>query len=312
METRLKFRNYFSQVVALLVCVFLFACSHAAKRPQVMTTSTPPLGQVGPPSQPSEIFGPPIPSVYGPSTPQAKAIVVVFGPGMARGYTYAGVLRALNQNRIPVAAIFASQVGSLVAAIYAGDGNINHFEFGLLKFKPDVYEQKGGFLSHVLDRIEANDGRKFEDELKRVFKQKRIQETKLSLHIAIQYKKDRFPTVLDQGPLLEAIRSAVALPAFFTPSAFENVSAGAAVDPESALLIQAKALGAGPVVLFDAEPEQRTSVDQATAKACDLTVDMNLSAIADNDFRKMTDAAFIGKTETQNRIPQIKTLLGMP
>src|SRR5262249_31363988 len=70
---------------------------------------------------------------YGPEPMQVRAVTLVLGPGMARGLASVGALRALVEAKIPIAAIYGAEMGSLVAALYAADSNINHFEWALLK-----------------------------------------------------------------------------------------------------------------------------------------------------------------------------------
>src|SRR4051794_36609960 len=61
---------------------------------------------------PFEAYGPPVPpvtdqptDVYGPAPVQLRPVVLVLGPGMARGFSYVGVIRALNEAKIPIGAI---------------------------------------------------------------------------------------------------------------------------------------------------------------------------------------------------------------
>ena len=48
-----------------------------------------------------------------------RPIVLVLGPGMARGFAFAGVLRALNEAKIPIGAVIGTEMGALVSALYA-------------------------------------------------------------------------------------------------------------------------------------------------------------------------------------------------
>jgi NTE family protein len=64
---------------------------------------------------------PPVPSPAS-ATPQPKPrIALVLGGGAARGFAHVGVIRALEQERIPIDLVVGTSVGSLIGAIYAAD-----------------------------------------------------------------------------------------------------------------------------------------------------------------------------------------------
>src|SRR4030065_2169423 len=53
-------------------------------------------------------------------------VALVLGGGAARGFAHVGVIRALEQEKIPIDLIVGTSVGSLIGAIYAHD--MNSFE----------------------------------------------------------------------------------------------------------------------------------------------------------------------------------------
>ena len=53
-------------------------------------------------------------------------IALVLGGGAARGFAHVGVIRVLEQEKVPIDMIVGTSVGSLIGAIYAYD--VNSFE----------------------------------------------------------------------------------------------------------------------------------------------------------------------------------------
>lgn len=71
-----------------------------------------------------------------PSTEYLKhvhpKVVLVLGSGSARGFAHAGVLKALEENHIPVDMIVGTSAGSIVGALYADNPSANQLEHLLL------------------------------------------------------------------------------------------------------------------------------------------------------------------------------------
>ena len=72
--------------------------------------------------------------IFGPQPVKVFPVALVLGPGLARGYAHAGVLRTLHDNKIPVGAVLGVEMGALIGAIFATSRTINEFEWKLFKF----------------------------------------------------------------------------------------------------------------------------------------------------------------------------------
>src|SRR3970040_1727110 len=58
--------------------------------------------------------------------PNRPKIALVLGGGAARGFAHVGVIRALEQEKIPIDLVVGTSVGSLIGALYAHE--LNSFE----------------------------------------------------------------------------------------------------------------------------------------------------------------------------------------
>ncbi len=289
--------------------------------------STPKKVTLGPePSTgaPLETFGPPKPAetpLYGPTPELKKPVVLVFGPGLARGFAYVGVLRALHEARIPIAAILTTELGSLIGAMYATDADINRFEWALQGFKEEVFLEKGSLINRLLEK--PSDGKKLSEELEKVLGNKDLSGMKIPLQVGLQSESANEPTILNQGKVVAAIRAAMAVPGFLTVSDWNGTPAMAANSSRPYLVSEARALNLGPVIAVNvlSTPDQSKSrVIEVQMKAAenlgandlrsaDLVLRPDMKGIGYLDFAKRNDAAFRGKASVQNRIGDIKKLL---
>lgn len=273
------------------------------------------------PSEPKEAAGPPEP--YGappveesiqPEKPQVKPLVLVLGPGLAPGFAHVGVIRGLIEAKIPIGAIYGTEIGSLVASLYGVSSNLNQFEWGLQRFKPEVFQESSGFFTK---KNWPSDGSKVEEQLRRVFGKKEIQNSKLPLRIAIQSQRTGSLLVLNHGNLVEAIRCSIAVPGVFSAGAWtENGStlpATSAWAPKSLpeLLHDARSTGIGPVVLVDLSDGKSSQIREDDLKEADYILKLNVAGIGNLDFQKKTEAAFRGKNNVKSHLAEIRQVAGM-
>ena len=64
-------------------------------------------------------------------------IALVLGGGAARGFAHVGVIRALEQEKIPIDLIVGTSVGSLIGAIYAYDMSSMELEWTAFLLEKD-------------------------------------------------------------------------------------------------------------------------------------------------------------------------------
>lgn len=94
---------------------------------------------------------PPV-EMSGPEPLQIRPIVLVLGPGRARTLSYVGILRALHDEKIPIRAIVGTEMGALIAALYATSKSINEFEWKAQKLKEIHYQDVDSSISRFFGR----------------------------------------------------------------------------------------------------------------------------------------------------------------
>jgi predicted acylesterase/phospholipase RssA len=314
-------RFHMPRIHILIVLFLAILFQGCASSPKVRPTEIPrpPLVMPNPETMgPPEAFGPPLPGPvnnYGPDPVKIKPVILVLGPGLARGFAYVGVLRALKQSKIPVGAIFSTEMGSLIAALYGMSPTLNQFEWGLQKFKESTFIDKG-FLAKSNS---PSDGDKFETQLKQIFEKKDLSQARIPIKIGVQSQDSGVVMIVDKGPVVPIVRAAIAAPRLFSagewaePNSMNGIlkviSAGAS---RPFLINEAKALGIGPVIVIDvlSDPESAVALDEL--KAADLVIKPDVAGIDYMDFHKKTDAAFRGKNAILQHIVEIRRLVGLP
>lgn len=246
---------------------------------------------VGPP----EAFGPGVQqgsSVYGPELNQVRPVVLVLGPGMARGFAYVGVLEALHENKIPIAAICGAEIGALVGALYATSSSVNQFEWKILKLKEELFVSRT-LLGGQKARSELNGP--LIDFIRQVFGDKKLSDALIPIHVVGSTKKQSIE-LIQSGSLSQAV---------------ERTMGGQHSEPSVGMLVDdARSLNLGPVVVVDV----LTSRDSARARdqrsKADFELRPDLVGIGYLDFNQKTEAAFRGKSAIIQNISEIKRQVG--
>ncbi len=334
METRktiLKATTTLFVSITLALAVSVSGCTSAAKRgaPEVpgATTEQP----KGDDTSSGEVYGPgePTQPVYGPEPPKIRPIVLVLGPGLARGFAYAGVLRALDDAKIPVGAVVGTEMGGLIGGIYSLSESVNAFEWSLLKIKEDFFTGKN-LLSVLLKK--TNDGKQLLTVLESELGERDLVQARVSFLLGLRMELSRETIFVDRGRAARALRSAVALPGFMAASEWTHGPADSAGIEKPFPIAEAKRFASGPVVVIDvisdAQQFQRsakTPVERqivslmVTArknglpelKDADLVIRPKLNGITFLDFNKRTDAVFQGKVAVQENLQRLRELTGL-
>ncbi|MBL0210847.1 MAG: patatin-like phospholipase family protein [Holophagaceae bacterium] len=163
------------------------------------------------PAPPVTIPRPTIPQ--GP--PPKPKIALVLGGGAARGFAHVGVIRALEQEKIPIDMVVGTSVGGLIGAIYAADVNSFDLEWTAFQLeKDDLFDF--GVLNAVVGMGLAK-GDKLEAWVKGHIKTANIENMKIPFAAVATDLNWGHKVVLDKGSVARAIRASAAIPGVFQP-----------------------------------------------------------------------------------------------
>jgi NTE family protein len=142
-------------------------------------------------------------------------IALVLGGGAARGFAHIGVIRALEQEKIPIDMIVGTSVGSLIGAIYASDMNSFELEWTAFALEKDSIFDYG--IMNAFSGMGLANGAKLEEFVRTKIATPNIEDLKLPF-VAVATDLNRGTrVVLDRGSVAKAVHASSAVPGVFNP-----------------------------------------------------------------------------------------------
>jgi NTE family protein len=205
-------------MLAVLACA---ACATArppaaAPRDEAPTAAvTPaPLAAASAPAPappPATVAAPPPPAA---TVPEPR-IALVLGGGAARGFAHIGVIRVLEQEHVPVSLVVGTSVGSLIAALYAAEGDSFDLEWTAFQLtQDDIFDFR---LMNTVMGMGYAKGDRLEAWVKSKLKDDRIEKLKIPFAAVATDLNWGLRVVLDRGPVSRAVRASSAIPGVFEP-----------------------------------------------------------------------------------------------
>jgi NTE family protein len=140
-------------------------------------------------------------------------IALVLGGGAARGFAHIGVIRVLEQEKIPVDLVVGTSVGSLIGSLYAQHGNSFELEWTAFTLtKDDLLDY--AILGATMGPVK---GDRLEEFVKKNTKTANIEHFKIPFAAVAADLNRGSRVVLDQGPVARAVRASCAIPGVFQP-----------------------------------------------------------------------------------------------
>lgn len=247
---------------------------------------------------------------------------VALGGGFARGIAHVGVLRALNENGIPIDCIAGTSVGALIAAAYASGSTIEDMERqgSLTRFRD--------FGRWTISRMGMASNERLEDFLHKFTVLHRFEDMKIPLGIVatdLLTGKSAYFTTGEIGP---ALRASCAYPGLFLPI---DVGDTVVVDgflTESVPAVCARKMGAQVVIAVNLEPGLlhekprntievisrsfsilQTTAHQAWRDETDVLIEPDVHDILWDEFVKTPQLVAAGMAATKAALPKIRAAM---
>lgn len=138
-------------------------------------------------------------------------IGIALGGGFARGIAHVGVLKVLEEERIPISFIAGTSVGSLIGAAYCS---------GVSPAELEVIAQRVRFKTFArwtLSRHGFATNQRMIGFLNSILKVKSFEELRIPLAVAATDLSTGEGVVFHSGPLVEPVRASCAYPGMFLP-----------------------------------------------------------------------------------------------
>lgn len=180
--------------------------------------------------------------------PPVPRIALVLGGGAARGFAHVGVIRVLEQEKIPIDMVIGTSVGSLIGSIYADTRSSFDLEAIAFKLeKDDIFD-----FSVFSSTTGPVKGERLEKFVQSKVKKANIEELPLPFAAVATNLVTGERVILDQGPVGRAVRASSSIPGVFTPVFYQNM------------------------ILVDGGVVDNVPVDVARAKGADIIIAVNI------------------------------------
>ncbi len=260
----------------------------------------------------------------GPAAPApGTGLSLALGGGFARGFAHLGVLRVLEQNHIPIAAIAGTSVGSILGAAYASGAPLARIiaTCRTLRLR-DIARWR-------VSRLGLASNHRLGDLIDRVFESRRFEDLRIPMAVVATDLSNGEPVVFTHGHLVDAIRASCAFPGLFEPVQIGTrwLADGGLVAPVPTQA--ARQLGAGCVLavsvgIQDVHHGAPSNIFQVVCRAvsaaqkhqlevwerhADLVLRPDVHSLAWDDFHRADEAIEAGASATRHALPRIRKLL---
>lgn len=158
---------------------------------------------------------PPTPQPVVELPPPEPKIALVLGGGAARGFAHIGVIRVLEQEKIPIHRIVGTSVGSLIGAIYAADQNSFELEWTAFALEKEHLFDFGVF--NAFTGMGPVKGDRLEEFVRSKVPVVNIEQLKIPFAAVATDLNRGTRVVLDKGSVAKAVRASSAIPGVFNP-----------------------------------------------------------------------------------------------
>ncbi len=145
---------------------------------------------------------------------------LVFGVGVGYGFCHIGVLKVIEEEKIPIDIITGSSVGAIIASLWA----IGKSSDEILEIAKEFREPKHiwGLVDLTFPFIGFIKGNKLLNFFKKHVGQKTFYDARVPLKIVASDVKRKEPRVFDKGLLIDALMASCAMPGVFAPFRFKE------------------------------------------------------------------------------------------
>lgn len=183
-----------------------------------------------------------------------KKVGLVLGGGVARGIAHIGVLKVLQEYKVPIDYLVGTSAGSLVAAVYASGMELSLLENIVTRI------HWNDFFKFTLFRPGFNSAEAIEEFIIKYVGDLKFSDLKIPCALVATDLRNGQRVVLAEGRVAKAASASACFPGFFSPVDIDNrhlidggIAGNVAVDT-------AKEMGADYIIASDVIPAKTRSV----------------------------------------------------
>ncbi|NQT22689.1 MAG: patatin-like phospholipase family protein [Candidatus Omnitrophica bacterium] len=251
-----------------------------------------------------------------------RRVTVALGGGSARGLANIGVLKILQQHKIPIDLVVGSSMGSLIGAAYSGNIPIEQMEKYAWEFKAQ------DITDITMPRFAIMKGKKLESKIKELTNNMKYEDCKIPLAITATDIKTGDEVIFTSGDLQKIIKASCSWPGFFPPVKIDGKLLSDGGLRHSVPVKWAKKLGATFTIavkvgfapqkidennvfqtLFQSFQIMGEELDKYQSLQANVVIEPNLDNVNQLDFDKAREIILIGEVACEREIKRIKSLL---
>lgn len=190
-------------------------------------------------------------------TEHRKKLGLALGSGAARGLAHIGVLKVLEEEKIPVDVIAGTSIGAFIGALFAAGLPVRQMEQVALEVD---WRRLARMIDPIFPTSGLIDGGRVSRFMEELLPVRTFEQLHVPLAMITTDIESGEPVVIRRGDLLTALRAAIAFPGIFAPVRFGHrfLVDGGLLNPVPADL--ARDLGAEVVIGVCAIPAVRPPV----------------------------------------------------
>jgi NTE family protein len=242
--------------------------------------------------------------------------------GFARGIAHIGVLRVLEEHKIPIHCITGTSVGALVGAGYAAGCTLDEME------RQAITTKFSDFGRWTLSRLGLASNLRLEEFFRRFTSATRFDQLKIPVAIAATDLGSGKTVHFTSGDLILAIRASCAYPGLFVPVQQEGHMMADGFLTEPVPYEAARALGAEIVIGVHLETTgltkrpssmfevigrafsiMQTHIEEGWRAGCDIVIQPGVSDVMWDEFSKTPQMVAAGAAAARLALPKIQALL---
>ena len=255
--------------------------------------------------------------------PAPEGIGVALGGGFARGIAHIGILKVLEEEKIPLKFVAGTSVGALIGAIYCSGLRAAELEAVAtqVRFKH--------FARWTLSRCGFASNQRMIGFLERVLQVRTFEELRIPLAVAATDFITGEGVVFRSGPLFDPVRASCAYPGMFLPVKINGRLLVDGMLAHTVPTVPLREMGApyvlavnlrgkwtsneGPRHIFEVIGQCFSIAQQMTCgvwqPAADLIVEPDVNGYKYDDFEHAAELVRAGETAARAAIPQIRKWL---
>ena len=254
------------------------------------------------------------------------AIGVALGGGFARGIAHIGVLKVLEEEKIPVSVVTGTSVGALMGAAYCSGASLAELE----ALAHNV--RFTSFARWTLSRCGFASNDRMVSFLARILKVKTFEELRIPLGVTATDFNTGEGVVFQSGSMIDPVRASCAYPGMFLPVQIRGrylvdgmLSHPVPTRPlremgaDRVLAVHLKgtwANGGPPRHLFDVIGQSFAIAQDAMSclwrEAADVVIEPDVAGFAYDDFKRAGDLVRVGEAAMRKALPEVRKWLESP